>query len=286
MSTLPTQTIRARILGYAALTLLVAAMWWVFRPDGGVVEFNSDTAIPVMMTNSKDFTPFDIYYWSQDRFGGLPMLVLKTIGITSGIRWSAFGLFGLMLAGFVASTALCAHWGGPRWRYFVPIVALIPGLLFPKIGVYFFGVEQVYGWTLIFLLPVLLLLLRAQESAAGDTAWRTGGLFGLGVFFFGFLSIWQSYTCLFYLIFAWGYLWVQTLFFDHHKVRASLRWLCFSLIPIWGAWSAERKLHRIHARWSFKTYGLKMVTPSDMEPAGMWWNHMQSSFRNWEIRPL
>jgi hypothetical protein len=47
-------------------------------PEGGL--YNSDSAIPVLMSNLATGAPVDWLFWGQDRFGSWPFLVARAAG--------------------------------------------------------------------------------------------------------------------------------------------------------------------------------------------------------------
>src|SRR4051812_24538515 len=72
------------------LTLAWIVIWsfflWralsVFGPSGTAndVTFNSDCAIPVLMSNDeRPLTAFNLYYYGADRWGGWPFLVTQLV---------------------------------------------------------------------------------------------------------------------------------------------------------------------------------------------------------------
>ena len=55
-------------------------------PDGGL--YNSDSAIPVLMSNLASGAPVDWLFWGQDRFGSWPFLTMRAIRGLSGWAWT------------------------------------------------------------------------------------------------------------------------------------------------------------------------------------------------------
>ena len=58
----------SRLIALLAWCAAVGIAWSRFDPGSQLVSgWNSDGAIPVLMSNAEGFTPFDLYYWGQDR---------------------------------------------------------------------------------------------------------------------------------------------------------------------------------------------------------------------------
>jgi len=80
------------------LMLLALAVWgvflWrainIFKP--GVYSatfFNSDCAIPVLMSNDNGpITLYNLYYFGIDRIGGWPYLFAQALRRSTGFHWS------------------------------------------------------------------------------------------------------------------------------------------------------------------------------------------------------
>src|SRR3954451_20314654 len=79
--------------------LAVLAVWlfflWraidAFGPGSAInnVSFNSDSAIPVLMSNdTRPITVFNGYYYGADRWGAWPFITAQAIGRATGLHWT------------------------------------------------------------------------------------------------------------------------------------------------------------------------------------------------------
>src|SRR5262245_46794990 len=76
-------------VAWAAAAVAVLAVIRTCGPDSDWVGmWTSDAAIPVLMSNQARFTPFELYYWGQDRFGSLPFLLASAWHVVTGFVWT------------------------------------------------------------------------------------------------------------------------------------------------------------------------------------------------------
>lgn len=82
---------RKRVLAIA-LVIWGLFLWRaidVFGPEAGLLDFHSDAAIPVLMSNDqRPITVFDTYYYGQDRLGAWPFNIARLVNHSTGFRWS------------------------------------------------------------------------------------------------------------------------------------------------------------------------------------------------------
>ena len=77
--------------------------------------YNSDSAIPVLMSNLAGLAPVDWLFWGQDRFGSWPFLIARAAGGLTGHAWTPHGLHVLrtlwMTAALIPWVALAGEAG-------------------------------------------------------------------------------------------------------------------------------------------------------------------------------
>ena len=59
-------------------------------PEGGL--YNSDSAVPVLMSNLATGAPVDWLFWGQDRFGSWPFLLARVTCALTGQAWTPHGM--------------------------------------------------------------------------------------------------------------------------------------------------------------------------------------------------
>jgi hypothetical protein len=141
----PAQRSVTRALAAAlwATTLLFALT--AFTPERDAIEsFNSDDAISILMANEPHVTPFHLYYFGQDRFGGWPHLLLAAASRVVGpitpvafsrvqVAWAWLGAIPLwQIAGEFAPGALVAY--------------LAAFALPPRLTEHLLSASQPYSW--------------------------------------------------------------------------------------------------------------------------------------------
>ena len=148
--------------------------------------FHSDDAIPVLMANAERWTPFSLFFYGMNRFGGWPFVLPWAAHALLGVAWSPAAL-----------AAVAALWvcGGA-----IPLARLLPGT--PRLAVlgYFallagspllrmhvFELAQVYPWQLPALLWAWDALRRLADAEGGD--WRRRAV---PAFAFSALATWSS----------------------------------------------------------------------------------------------
>ncbi len=135
-----------------------------------IIPYNSDGSIPILMSNDPVFDPFRLYFYSQDRFGALPFLLGAraaqwfdfwwTPELLSVYRtcWLFMGVFFLLRLG----RSLAA---------LVAVAFAIAAVLAPGVRLGFFGLDQIYPWSI----PPLFLawwLIRRMVERPGSKARR------------------------------------------------------------------------------------------------------------------
>lgn len=181
----------ARRLATAALVCLPAlAAPWVSRaliPPPWV--FNSDLAIPVLMTRAREWSLFDAYYWGQDRLGAWPLLLLRAAGRVSGHTFYYAGLHLVSTAWVLMGVVVMARLAG-AWRW--AAAGLLAGVLVGNTDsrAILFDAAHPYPWQLTALLLAWWGLRRLAERPG--PAGRGGWGLRAAIAFIAFLAHWTS----------------------------------------------------------------------------------------------
>jgi hypothetical protein len=190
----PEATRVSRLLDTAALVLAVAVAALVFEkallflgPDSaGLPGFNSDSAVPVLMSNETRWDIFHAYYFGEDRFGAWPFGAAHVLGGVLGQPVTPEFLHGFatlfLLFGAVPAMALCRPWPG------LGLLAYVISLLTSEARGSLFELAQVYPWQLPLLFWAWWCLRRAARAEAG----RPLALWLALASFVCFLATWTS----------------------------------------------------------------------------------------------
>lgn len=196
------------------LILVIALAAWsfflwrgiaVFKPGVPSLHyFNSDGAIPVLMTNEeRPLTPFNLYYYGSDRWGGWPFLIAKAVSRVTGYRWSDISLSTFQIVWiFVGALAIAAL---SRKDYpIIGAVFLITLCLHGETRYQIFWLSQVYGWQITAFLIGWYCLRRLIANLHESEGWRPRLWVGWMVlaFLFSYLAIWSSGTSIPFLLFV------------------------------------------------------------------------------------
>lgn len=169
----------------AAVALLVGAAWVaVFarlsNPSLLFRGYNSDDAMPVLMSNDDTFHLESLYYWAQDRFSGTPFFILSLVHKATGFFWTPSGL-AIVQALWCGSSALVIwRWSGRVSMALAWATMLLVGGVWTDL---LFELAQPYAWQLTWLcLAAWVMSCRLEETGFGG--WKGGVLF--------FLLTWQA----------------------------------------------------------------------------------------------
>jgi hypothetical protein len=116
----------------------------VFRPDSAFVPtYNSDVAIPLLMADEPQASPFSLYYYGQDRYGAWPFLLAHLLGRVAHFNWSPE-----RLSTWPTLFMFSAAW--PLWRLAGKTDFIVPSylgifLLNPVVQ-FNYAPSQPYGW--------------------------------------------------------------------------------------------------------------------------------------------
>jgi hypothetical protein len=151
-------------------------------PPGGL--YNSDSAIPVLMSNLATGAPVDWLFWGQDRFGSWPFLLARAAGALADRAWTPHGMHVLRTLWMVAALV---PWVGLAGRA-GPVAAagflVLPGLN-PLLERVLVDLGTVDGWQI----PTLLWAWWGLRRAAVGV--RGGRWLGFAVVA-GVLATWTS----------------------------------------------------------------------------------------------
>lgn len=176
------------LAGAAALLvfgLLASRATQALNPQTPYVPlFNSDGAIPVLMSNADGVSLFDFYYYGQDRFGAWPFLAARAVGHLFHFTWTPPSLHVWLtlwlLGGAFAMGALSRGFrllGAGLYAAVLLANAELRGILFE--------LAQVYPWQMTALLLAWWSLRRdPEQDATRRLRVRT--------FLLAFLAIWTS----------------------------------------------------------------------------------------------
>jgi hypothetical protein len=247
--------------------LMTLAVWcfflWrainAFGPTSGndPVTFNSDAAIPVLMSNDeRPITIFNLYYYGTDRWGAWPFLVTQVIRRTTGYWWSAHSIFVWQtLWLFVGALVIACL--SRRDRLLAALVYLITLCLHGETRYLIFELSQLYAWQTTALLLSWYSLRRLFEGNLEPTekhpVLKRRAWFFLA-FLFSYLAIWSSNTSILFLFFLLNLealrAWLKT-----GGARINRRFLkpyVLGLISI-----AAAALLEFLQKWNYHRHGLK-----------------------------
>jgi hypothetical protein len=196
------------------LTLLVLVIWgfflwralYVFDPaNNAYMSYNSDSAIPVMMSNDgRPITVFHLYYYAADRWGGWPFLLTRLVRYLTGYRWSVQSLFRLQAVWVFIGVLVIARLSR-RDRFAVALIYLLTLFLHNQTRHLLFDLSQVYGWQMTPLFLSWYSLRRFFENyvrASGDDTpgWKLL-MWGFLTNWFAYFAIWSSIASAPFLVF-------------------------------------------------------------------------------------
>jgi hypothetical protein len=137
--------------------LIIAILLWgfllwkalgTFAPGTAIkdVEFNSDSAIPVLMANDdRPFSIFNFYYYAADRWGAWPFLMPLAIHKLTGYHWNAEGVFFLQATWvFLGALVLAALRRGEAALAALIYIAVV--VLHGDSRYMLFEMSQLYAW--------------------------------------------------------------------------------------------------------------------------------------------
>jgi len=191
----------AIFIGWGYLLLRALA---TFGPTSDInnVDFNSDSAIPVLMANDgRPITIFNFYYYGADRWGGWPFLPMQVAGRVTGYEWTAQSIYAVQ-AGWLFVGALAIAGLSRRDGLVAGLAYLIALCLDPDGRYLIFELSQVYAWQTTALLLSWWALRRffdrQQAAREGRYSW-TAWAWLLASCGFSYLAIWSSVASVIFL---------------------------------------------------------------------------------------
>jgi hypothetical protein len=151
-------------------------------PEGGL--YNSDSAIPVLMSNLATGAPVDWLFWGQDRFGSWPFLLARAAGALTHRAWTPHGMHVLRTLWMAAALVPWLGLAG-RARAVAAAGLLVLAGLNPLLERVLVDLGTVDGWQVPTLLWAWWGLRRAARSP------RSGRWLALAVVA-GALATWTS----------------------------------------------------------------------------------------------
>jgi hypothetical protein len=144
----PSESLLRRVAVWTALgaaLFLCYAAWRSLGPDSLALPlFNSDSAIPVLMSNERHWDLFRAFYFGEDRFGAWPFFLAHGLGsllhrpVTAEFLHTLATLF--VFAGAIPAALLCRPLPG------LGALAYALSLLVPESRASLFELAQVYSW--------------------------------------------------------------------------------------------------------------------------------------------
>jgi hypothetical protein len=260
-STLPPALKKALRLS-AALTLWAFLLWratLVFGPstDANDVPYNSDSAIPVLMSNdARPITPFSLYYYGTDRWGAWPFLLTKLVHRATGYRWTDQSLFVMQVFWLFVGALVVALLGG-RDGLAAALAYLVALCMHKDSHLHIFELSQLYAWQMGALLFAWYGLRRLYESYLSPAERRPGLRRAAWLFLAllaSFLAVWSSVASIIFLLIlahlealrAWSK------GREQHEGRRLLKpyLLCFATV------AAAALLERLQ-KWNYHRHGWK-----------------------------
>ena len=151
-------------------------------PEGGL--YNSDSAIPVLMSNLATGAAVDWLFWGQDRFGSWPFLLARAAAAITHRTWTPHGMHVLRTLWMVAALGPWLALAGRARAVAAAGLLVLPGLN-PLLERVLVDLGTVDGWQV----PTLLWAWWGLRRAAESPRWR--GWLGLAVVA-GALATWTS----------------------------------------------------------------------------------------------
>jgi hypothetical protein len=252
------------------LLLLALAVWAIFLARAisvlkpGVYSatfFNSDCAIPVLMSNDRGpITLYNLYYFGVDRIGGWPYLFAQAFGRLTGFHWSPQRLFafqttwlfiGVLVFGALARRqaavavttfllVLCLH---SETRYQIFTLAVNYPWQIPAVLLSWYSLRQ-----------VVAVKFNRQRPRWKQAIWL------LLTFVFSYFAIWSSVESIPFLLFILCLEIFRSRINISARPTKTMRLFAQGLAPILVAASAERLQRIDYYRHGLKVYGIDLKT--------------------------
>ena len=246
----------------------------VFGPDSAHSEFNSDSAIPVLMSNDdRPVTVFDTYYYGADRWGGWPTMIAKQLHRKTGLHWTGQRIHVVKTVWLFLGLLVLVYLNA-RAAPVVIVGSLVAISLDQFLRKRVFDISQLYAWqlTALFLAWLCLrqLFARSQSSTLMKTFWA------VAFYFCGFFAIWNSVVsapCLAVLVVVEG---IRSHFSNQQSVTK--RRFALAVVLLLAATASELLMKLNYHRYNLKHFGYDYKTPMFFERGYL----SQNLLRNWQ----
>lgn len=277
-----------------AWALIAVRSFYELAPHlGRAVGAHSDAAIPQLMANAERLTPYHLYLWGQDRFGGWPFIIPWGIRQFTGFGWTTDSIYWWMCV-----VMACAVWPlvklGGRWGWFLASGLLLTIVLNPGARATMTDSSCVYAWQFTcFFWAWWFIRQLADQIAPAPTAWktmlrgpplRTIGLAATA----SFLGVWMSPLTVPLLgLVVLG----ETVRHYPHTIRERVLLGLSLAIPVFGAALGEafvRAIHRSYAAgqgWWYQSSSFRIDTGYLLQDLTSQWRVL-SSERWWLALPM
>ena len=209
-------------------------IYWCLGPVGNLSGLIiSDGAIPVIMSNEAELSPYHLYYFGQDRLGAWPYIILFFFTKVFSFSIEPASLFFLQALFFSASSLLLLRLFPKNPA--VPIFFVIAGLLHPVSMHFFLAIAHPYAASLCML--ACFWSLRIASSKKHEVP----GFLLSALYLSCFLAMWTSPSVVIFLLMIH---WFEKRPLFLHSAKKSLQ-LIFYSIPLVGL-CGERILRFIY----------------------------------------
>lgn len=266
---------KAKAVASSALVVLVWAFFlvravYVFAPDSVYVQpFNSDSALPVLMSNDERIDVFRTYIYGQDQVGAWPSLICQLIKRATGHVWTPQQIHIMQATWLFLSLFLIVALTRSDF-YLTAALFLLTLCLQPTVSHYFFVLNQRFAWQTTALFLGWWSLRRTCEQGFGVASASRGkrGLWHLLSLFFAFLAAWTSPSsvpilCVF---FALECLRARILSLQSQKPAPRLALANFAgALPLVAGFAAHQLLKANYHRHALKHFGQDYRTPVEFD---------------------
>jgi hypothetical protein len=238
-----------------------------FGPTSDInnIDFNSDSAIPVLMANDqRPITIFNFYYYCADRWGGWPFLPMQIAERMAGYHWTADSIFAVQAVWlFVGALAFAGL--SRRDGVIAGLVYFIALCLHRDAHYLIFELSQVYAWQTTAMLlgwwALRRFFDRRLSSAESQDAWSQWAWL-LAAFGFSYLAIWSSvasalFLCLLLAV-EGARAWSRQC--SPPRFRTWLLACALGFLSIAAATAIERLQKMAYRRFSLAHYGSPFTT--------------------------
>lgn len=276
---------KAKAVASSALVVLVWGFFLVraisvFAPDSVYVQpFNSDSALPVLMSNDERIDAFRTYIYGQDQVGAWPSLMCQLLRRATGHIWTPRQIHIMQATWLFLSVFLIVALTRSNY-YLTAALFLLTLCLQPTVSHYFFVLNQRFAWQTTALFLCWWSLRRTCEDGFGVASASRGkrGLWYLLAFFFAFLAAWTSPSsvpilCVF---FALECVRARVLSLQSQKSPPRLALANFACaLPLVAGFAAQQLLKANYHRHALKHYGQDYRTPVEFD-----WGYLQTNLQH------